>query len=876
MDHKSIRNSFFQFFEKRGHRVLPSASIVPAGDETLLFTNAGMNTFKNIFLGLAPARNKRVVDIQKCIRVSGKHNDLEQVGIDTYHHTFFEMLGNWSFGDYGKKEAIAWAWDLLTEEWKIPKDRLYATFYREDDEAEGVWKKYTDMAPERILPFDKEDNFWEMGESGPCGPCSEIHYDLGEGACRCAGTNGKCGVNRCSRYIEVWNLVFIQYNRTPDGDLHPLEVKHIDTGMGFERIACILQGKKSNYDTDSFTPLIEEIESLSGRSYSEEKNRVAMRVISDHLRAVAFGIADGVTPSNEGRGYVIRRILRRAYRYGQNIGFKGPFLHRLTDTLEREMGDFYPELVEQKKTIDKVILAEEEAFHKTLGSGLSHLSEFFKSVPPENEKIIPGEKVFLLYDTYGFPPDLTGLIAREKGFAVDWEEFNRAMDTQKDRSRISSETGDNYAFTEIARSLGKETAYRGESQSSCSAKLLAIFSEDKTVDEIEVGDAAVLIFDQTVFYPEGGGQVGDRGVIRGEGSRFLFQVENTERLETCILHQGRVVEGTAKKGDVFKLDHYHHRRLAIRKNHSATHLLQKALRDVLGDHIKQAGSLVDSDKLRFDFNHFHALTEEELGSVEESVNRAVMENYSVKSSEMSMEEAKSRGALAFFGEKYGEQVRVIDMGGYSIELCGGSHVESTGEIGSFRITVETSCSAGIRRIEAVTGMAAYLADRENTQILKKLERELQGGSGEELCFKVRSLIEENRELKKKMTSVHSRDLRRMTDDLEPEQVDGVAFYNQSFKDIEVSVLRQEIDRIRNRDDRAVVFFTSVHQDKVVFLCGLSSALKPRLHAGNIVREAAILCGGSGGGRADFAQAGGREIDRIPEAIEKVKEMMKSS
>ena len=525
-----------------------------------------------------------MADVQKCIRVSGKHNDLEQVGIDTYHHTFFEMLGNWSFGDYGKKEAIVWAWELLTGEWKIPKDRLYATFYREDNEAEEVWKKHTDIAPERVLSFDEENNFWEMGESGPCGPCSEIHYDLGEGTCRCAETKSECGVNRCSRYIEVWNLVFIQYNRTPDGDLHPLEVKHIDTGMGFERIACILQGKKSNYDTDIFTPLIGEIESLSGRSYGEEENRVAMRVIADHLRAVVFSIADGVTPSNEGRGYVIRRILRRAYRYGKNIGFKGPFLHRLTALLEREMGEFYPEIIEEKETVAKVILAEEEAFHKTLESGLKHLSEFFESAPSEKEKIIPGGKVFLLYDTYGFPADLTDLIAREKGFTVDWEEFNRAMGVQRDRSRTSSELGTNYALTEIVRSLSKETVYLGETQPSCSAKLLAVFSEGRAVDGIEAGNAAILIFDQTVFYPEGGGQVGDMGVIRGQGSRFLFQVENTEKLETCILHEGRVVEGMARKGGVFKLDHYHHRRIAIRKNHSATHLLQKALRDVVGDH----------------------------------------------------------------------------------------------------------------------------------------------------------------------------------------------------------------------------------------------------------------------------------------------------
>ncbi|RKY93050.1 alanine--tRNA ligase, partial [candidate division KSB1 bacterium] len=683
MKSNEIRNSFLDFFRSKGHKIVPSASVVPFDDPSLLFTNAGMNQFKNIFLGVEKPQFPRVANCQKCIRVSGKHNDLEEVGKDTYHHTFFEMLGNWSFGDYYKREAIEFAWELLTEVWKLPKERLWATVFYQDIEAEKLWKEITDINPKQVLRFDEEDNFWEMGEVGPCGPCSEIHIDLGEDFCDMKQVPGHvCQVNGgCSRFIELWNLVFIQFNRTEDGSFKELPARHVDTGMGFERIVAVLQGVKSNYDTDLFRPLFDAISEISGVEYSgtDEAVAVAHRVIADHVRALSFAIADGALPSNEGRGYVLRRILRRAARYGRTLGMHEPFIYKLVPVLADVMGATYPELLEKHQYIATVIKSEEEGFSNTLDRGIELFENVAAKLIARKERVFPGNEVFRLYDTYGFPVDLTRLMAEERGLEVDLEGFEKAMSEQRRRAQQAQQ----FQF--------EVRDFFGDAEEIPNSRFVGYDTLETEVRIVSFKGNEFLL-DQTPFYGEAGGQVGDTGVIFSPDHSFEVKVVNTIRAGTRIVHIGEVQSGrfedVLQKPLVARVDA--ERRKAIARNHTCTHLLHKALREVLGKHVNQAGSLVAPDRLRFDFTHFEKISESQLDEVERRVNEIIRANFAVEVLHKTFDEAKLMGATALFGEKYADVVRVVKIDDYSLELCGGTHLDFTGEIGYFRITTESS------------------------------------------------------------------------------------------------------------------------------------------------------------------------------------------
>ncbi|HQT91919.1 MAG TPA: alanine--tRNA ligase, partial [Candidatus Kryptobacter bacterium] len=697
MNSNEVRDSFVEFFEKHGHRPVPSAPVVPYDDPTLLFTNAGMNQFKDVFLGKGKRDYTRAVDYQKCIRVSGKHNDLEEVGHDTYHHTFFEMLGNWSFGDYYKKEAIEWAWELLTGEWKLPKDRLFATVFETDDEAAELWKKVTDIDPARVMKFGAKQNFWEMGETGPCGPCSEIHIDLGEGLCT---KNHKHGINvdGCARFIELWNLVFIQYNRDASGHLETLPAKHVDTGMGFERVVSVLQGKKSNYDTDVFTPIIAEIGKLTGKKYEGERNQVAMRVIADHVRALTFAIADNANPSNEGRGYVLRRILRRASRYARNLDVRDPFIYKLVDVLAGNMGGAYPEIVTARDRIKEVIKSEEESFNQTLDRGLEIFEEVAGRVQKSGKKEIPGEDVFKLYDTYGFPADLTNLIAQERGFSIEMVAFDRLMQQQQDRSREATKKTFNINMAgevhldELVRD--RKSEFTGYDSVQNPAKIIGLK---------HAGSEHYVILDKTPFYAESGGQVDDTGVIQAQDASL--PVVDLVKVDDKIVH---VLEGgtdeVLRVGTDVVAQVDAKRRLEIMRNHSATHLFHAALRKTLGEHVHQAGSLVDPGHMRFDFTHHKKVSPEELRDIEQIVNEKILERIELTHHRnIPYDQARKMGALAFFGDKYGDKVNVVQFGDFSMEFCGGTHVRNTSEIGFFKVITESSIASGVRRVEAVTG-----------------------------------------------------------------------------------------------------------------------------------------------------------------------------
>src|ERR1051325_310268 len=726
MTGNEVRKSFLDFFAKKGHTIVRSAPLVPEKDPTLLFTNAGMVQFKNIFLGVEKPQAARVADAQKCIRISGKHNDLEAVGRDTYHHTFFEMLGNWSFGDYYKKEAIAWAWELLTKEWKLPVDKLWATVYKDDDEAERLWLQISGLPKERVLRFGEKDNFWEMGETGPCGPCSEIHLDRGPDACDQKDVVGHvCRVNGdCARYIELWNLVFIQYNRKDDRSLEELPSKHVDTGMGFERITAVLQGVLSNYDIDTMRGLIATAEKLAGKKYGADENTdISFRVIADHSRAVSFLIADGVTPSNEGRGYVLRRLLRRAARHGRILGLTEPFLHKVSRTVVQIMGDAYPELRQNEKRIAEVILIEEERFAETLEKGLGLLEEAVAELKRGKHKMLSGEVAFKLYDTYGFPLDLTEDILRNEGILVDVGGFERLMEEQRTRAREAREIGQ--SETKIA--LDRPVRFIGYDRLEGESAVLAIFAGGEGRPEAGAGAEVDLITAETPFYGESGGQLGDRGTIR-TARGDLMEVADTQRpTPQLVVHRGKVVKGRVQVGDKVGLavDPSYRRRTAL--NHSATHILHSVLREELGQNVRQAGSLVAPDRLRFDFSHTGSIADEKLADIEQRVNERIRIDADVKIEETSYDEAVKRGALAFFGDNYGDVVRVVKIGDvvrvvkigdFSTELRGGTHVHRSGEIGVFKLQTEGGVAAGVRRVEAVTGEGALDLMRIYEQRLK--------------------------------------------------------------------------------------------------------------------------------------------------------------
>ncbi len=865
MSSAQVRESFIKFFESKGHLFVRSSPVVPHDDPTLMFTNAGMNQFKAIFLGDNPKGWKRVCNSQKCIRVSGKHNDLDVVGRDNYHHTFFEMLGNWSFGDYYKKEAISWAWELLTEVWKLPKERLFATVYQDDDEAWQIWKDVSGLPDDRIMRFDAHSNFWEMGDTGPCGPCSEIHYDRGDLATQAEtfkdpilGVNGEN-----DRYIEIWNNVFMQYERLSDGSLVPLKAKNVDTGMGFERICSILQGKSSNYDTDVFSPIIRKIAELSGVPYCDGKDGTPHRVIADHLRALSFAIADGALPSNEGRGYVLRRILRRASRFARLLGQKKPFICNLVQVLADTMGDAFPEIRERKDFVASVIRSEEESFIRTLDAGLERFASIAANLKTGDR--IPGDKVFLLYDTYGFPPDLTGILAEEKGLAIDEEGYEKCMEEQKARARAnmkqSINTMGSEGWTEYA--VGS-TRFVGYEASSAEVKVLR-YREDKGVLSI--------VLDTTPFYAEMGGQIGDKGTLVSEN--LEISVFDTVRVNDTTVHRGKVTKGEANRETMsskFLATVDEARRADIRKNHSATHLVQAALRKVLGSHVQQQGSFVSNELLRFDFSHFSAMTAEEIRQVEDLVNAKVMECLPVSTDVMDIDDAKASGAMALFGEKYGDKVRVVKMGNpgdeFSRELCGGLHVQNTGNIGMVKIISESSVSSGVRRLEAVTGRGALALLRAGTQILTALREQLRCKDAD-LLDRIQQTFAKTQNLEKSLQSVQLELATLAAGELLQGALNvmGVNLYVREMS-VPEDRFKNLLDGVQNKLDVesvAVLANKGTANGSIAVMVGKNAQAKG-IKAGDMVRDLAKACNGKGGGRPDRAQAGTREPEKISAAI----------
>ncbi len=856
MTSREIRDQFLEFFRKKEHRIVASAPVVPYDDPTLLFTNAGMNQFKDVFLGQGKRDYKRAADTQKCIRVSGKHNDLEEVGHDTYHHTFFEMLGNWSFGDYYKAEAIEWAWELLTDVWKLPKERLWVTVFRTDDEAFNLWKNKTDINPVHILRFDEKDNFWEMGETGPCGPCSEIHINIGDDFENPRWVNA--GVEHC---IEIWNLVFIQYNRDKEGNLHELPAKHVDTGMGFERLCAVLQNKKANYDTDVFTPLLNAIEKISGFKYQSEAI-VPMRVIADHIRTLTFAIGDGAVPGNDGRGYVLRRLLRRAARYGRKISLNEPFMYKLVQVLVDTMSDIFPEIKTNQGNIEKIIKAEEESFNTTLDRGIALFEEIEKKLTSKKKKIFSGEDAFKLYDTYGFPFDLTAVMAREKGFSVDETKFNELMNEQKERARKSSKEkmagvefkAENLDDFEIESH--KTTEFTGYEEFETSSKIIG-FKTDETV--------SFIILDRSPFYVESGGQLSDYGSLEINGTdltvnglvkingQLVHIVDNPENVK---IKNGLNV--TAKISIV--------RRRDIMRNHSATHLLHAALRKVLGQHVQQSGSYVGPDRLRFDFTHFEKVKPEELERIEKIVNEQIRANIDLNHhKETPFDKAKQMGALMFFGDKYGDKVNVVQFGDFTMEFCGGTHVSNTSQIGYFKIISESSIASGVRRIEAVTGAGVEMFINEQEEKIQRSE------------IKINQLIEEKKKLEKELSELK---LQAKLGGIEavitnPVEISGVKIFKGKVEAANMDELKSLGDELREKMKSGVGILISQIDEKVGIVTVVSDDLMKdkKLSAGKIVGELAKLVGGGGGGRPHLATAGGKDVTKIDEALNKTEEVV---
>ncbi|MBN1351278.1 alanine--tRNA ligase [candidate division KSB1 bacterium] len=867
MKSNEIRNTFIRFFESKGHRFVPSSPVIPYNDPTLLFTNAGMNQFKNIFLGHETRAYTRVANSQKCMRVSGKHNDLEEVGVDTYHHTFFEMLGNWSFGDYYKKEAIQWAWELLTGIWKLPKDKLYATIYLDDDQAGEYWKQVTDIRHNHILKFGEKDNFWEMGETGPCGPCSEIHIDLGPERCdKTADKNHVCAVNAgCARYIELWNLVFIQFNREKDGSLVELPAKHVDTGMGFERVVAVLQNVDSNYGTDLFVPIIEKIGDLTNQKFRHNNDGVAHRVIADHIRALTFTIADGALPSNEGRGYVLRRLLRRAARFGRTLGMHEPFIYKIVPTVVGVMGEAFPEIKEKSKYVSMVIKAEEESFNNTLDRGIEIFDKLVDSLKTRGKAQLPGADAFKLYDTYGFPLDLTQLMAREAGFTVDEHGFTREMDKQRQRSRDVGireyEPGRLLEDWQIV-TKGKDSEFIGYDHLESRGTIRGFKQE---------GDRLFITLDKTPFYGESGGQVGDKGQLIG--SDFTLDVIDTLKTAEKIIHVSKS-EFPFKPGEmILKAAVDGKLRMATARNHTATHLLQAALRQVLGEHVHQSGSMVSPERLRFDLTHFERITESQLEAIERLVNENIWQNIPVEKFVTSFDDAKSMGAMALFGEKYGDNVRVVKIDDYSTELCGGTHLDTTGQIGAFRIVSESSVAAGIRRIEAITGEVAYRLGSQDRKILDSA-KSLLNCKSDEIPEKIEQMMRERKRLEKEIGEIRSQQSRTDISEFVRSaiQVDNFKLAVSKIDAPSVDALKAFADALREEIKSGVGVLGAVIDNKLSFICVVTDDLirQKKLKAGDIVREVAKITGGSGGGRPHMALAGGRDISRLNEALQGAK------
>lgn len=876
MTGNDLRSGFLAYFHKKHHKIVPSSSLIPKGDPTLLFTNAGMVQFKEVFLGNEKRDYKRAASSQKCVRAGGKHNDLEVVGRTARHHTFFEMLGNFSFGDYFKEEAIHYGWEFLTEILKISKEKLWITIYKDDEEAFKVWNEKILIPQEKIVRLGEKENFWSMGDTGPCGPCSEIHFDQGEDVgCKKPGCNIECD---CGRFLELWNLVFMQYDRDKSGKLTPLPKPCVDTGLGLERLSSVMQNVHSNFDTDLIRPIIKKICEVTQKEYGHNKeNDVSLRVIADHVRAVTFLIGDGIMPSNEGRGYVLRRILRRALRHGKMLGQEKPFLHKILGDEIELMKQTYPELIDMQSYIVKVTLYEEERFSNTLNYGMSLLEEKINTIKESGLKTFPGAEVFKLYDTYGFPADLSEEIINDADLVFDSAGFQKAMDSQKNKARAAWK-GFGEDVKTIFKTLPEEiqnTRFSGYSALETSGELLAIIKGDSKINSAAKGDEVDLIFDKTVFYGESGGQLGDAGKISGDSIKV--KVLTTHKpLPSLFVHSCRIELGELKTGLKLNLQVDITSRKDTASNHTATHLLQSALKEVLGDHVKQAGSLVERNRLRFDYTHFSPLTAHEKEKIEEIVNQKIRENISVQTKVISLDDAIKEGATAIFGEKYGDEVRVVSVKGFSKELCGGTHVNATGDISLFRIISEGGIAAGVRRIEAITGQKAFHQTKEDEASLNEI-RKLLNAQPKEEAVKVKKMVEKTKALEKELARLkeklaHGSGAQDISSEVQ--KINGISVLIKELEDADAAILRTFIDNAKVKIGSGIIAVGSKQSGKVFLAAGVTKDLLKKYHAGKIIKEVAAIVGGTGGGRPEMAQAGGKLPEKLAEALQKVFEIVK--
>ena len=868
MKSREIRTLFLEYFRGKGHEVVKSSPLIPKGDPTLLFTNAGMVQFKSVFLGEEQRTYSRAVSCQKCVRAGGKHSDIENVGHTARHHTFFEMLGNFSFGDYFKKDAISFAWELLTKQFALPEERLWVSVFENDDEAAKLWTEFTGVPEARIVRLGAKDNFWQMGDTGPCGPCSEIIIDQGpEVGCK----RKECAVGcDCDRFLEIWNLVFMQFNRNEKGTLTPLPKPSIDTGMGLERLSAVLQGKLNNFDTDIFSTIISAIARSTGTTYGKTpENDVSIRVIADHMRAIAFLLAEGLMPSNEGRGYVLRRILRRASRHARLLGIDKPLLHTLLAPVSEAMGDIYPELLEEEERSSKLLMLEEERFTRTLEQGMRIMDDLVSGVKKSHEKVIPGKELFRLYDTYGFPLDLARDIATDNGLLIDDQGFHEEMQVQRERARASW-VGEEEAVASIYRELLSEigkTCFVGYETLESESVIKGILRDGKIIKEAEEGSEVEVFLDKTPFYGESGGQVGDTGEIMGE--HFLASVTDTKNpLEGLHSHSLRIRKGTLRVWDRIRCRVDAEKRKATMRNHTATHLLQASLRSVLGDHVKQAGSFVSPERFRFDYTHFSGLGESEVSSLETMVNETILENIPVTTSVMDIKTAIDSGAMALFGERYGDSVRVVSVPGVSSELCGGTHCKATGDIGLFAIVSEGSVSSGIRRIEGFTGGTAFHYLKEKALELRKIDALLKTDRAypkiERLLSELKALEREREEVKAKAAVKDSSAIIEGA-----RRINGIVVISHRVDDLEQKDLRTLADTLRDKIGSGIIFITSVRDGQASMLAVVTRDLVGRFNAGEILKEVAAMTGGRGGGKAEMAQGGTSKLDTLDSAMESV-------